>query len=152
MHQLTTSVWANIARTNTNHAILELSPLPEVYADRSLIEQVLVNLISNAVKYSSKKEKPVLKIWCVQTKQNFTFYFKDNGAGFDMKSYNRLFGPFQRLHSMSEFEGTGVGLMLVKRIIDQHGGVVGAEGVVGEGATFYFTLPVVEEKDEEEHL
>ena len=118
-----------------------LSDLPEVEADLSMIEQVLVNLISNANKYSSKKENALLKIWCEQTEKNMTFYFKDNGAGFDMKYYNRLFGPFQRLHSISEFEGTGVGLMLVKRIIEQHGGVVGAEGIVGEGATFHFTLP-----------
>jgi len=142
MGQLINTIWANLARTSANHCKLELSDLPQVYADLSMIEQVLVNLMSNAVKYSSKKENPILKIWCEQTKENFTFYFKDNGAGFDMVNYSRLFGPFQRLHSMSEFEGTGVGLMLVKRIIEQHGGIVGAQSAVGEGATFYFTLPI----------
>ena len=141
MGELTRSIWANIERTEPNHVALELSDLPQLYADPSLIEQVLVNLISNAIKYSSKKEKPVLKIWCAETSENFTFFFQDNGAGFDMKNHHRLFGPFQRLHSVSDFEGTGIGLMLVKRIIEQHGGEVGANGVVGEGATFYFTLP-----------
>ena len=141
MGEMINSIWANMAQTTPNKVKLELSKLPVVKADLSLIEQVLINLLSNAIKYSSKKEDPVLKIWSEKTKENVTFFFKDNGAGFDMKNYHRLFGPFQRLHSVSEFEGTGVGLMLVKRIIEQHGGVVGAEGIVGEEATFHFTLP-----------
>ena len=142
MNELIVGIWANISRTTPNLVRLELADLPEVYADHSMIEQVVINLISNAVKYSAKKEKPTLKIWCERTERKFTFFFKDNGAGFDMRYYNRLFGPFQRLHSISEFEGTGVGLMLVKRIIEEHGGVVGAEGIVGQGATFCFTLPI----------
>ena len=107
-----------------------------------MMQQVIINFISNAVKYSSKKEKPVVKIWSEQTNDNVTFYFKDNGAGFDMQNYGHLFAAFQRLHGPSEFEGIGIGLTLIKRIIEKHGGTVGAVGKVGEGATFHFTLPV----------
>ena len=141
MTELINGTWANIKRSNPNHAILELAELPEVQADGSLIQQVVINLLTNAVKYSSKKEKPVVSVWAEQTKENTTFYFKDNGAGFDMSMHQRLFGAFQRLHGVSEFEGTGIGLALVKRIIEKHGGRVSGEGKVGEGATFYFTLP-----------
>lgn len=107
----------------------------------SMIEQVVVNLISNAVKYSSKKEHPVVTVGFKKTDTNITFFVKDNGAGFDMKNQSRLFGAFQRLHGTSEFEGTGVGLLLVKKIIERHGGQVWAEGEVDKGATFYFSLP-----------
>ena len=141
MGKLTEGVWQNIKISTANNCTMQLQQLPVVWADHSTMEQVLVNLISNAVKYSSKKEKPQLEIWCEQTPEQTTFFFKDNGAGFDMKNYDRLFSAFQRLHSLYEFEGTGIGLSLVKKIIEKHGGTVGAEGKVGEGATFYFTLP-----------
>jgi light-regulated signal transduction histidine kinase (bacteriophytochrome) len=133
----------NISRTTVHHASLELKVLPVVKTDESLMHQVVENLLANAIKYSSKKEKPVVTVWSEQTAGKITFYFKDNGAGFDMKNYDRLFGTFQRLHNRSDFEGTGVGLSLVKRIIEKHGGTVGAEAKVGEGAMFYFTLPVL---------
>ena len=141
MTELINGTWANISRSNPNHAVLELAELPEAQADSSLIQQVVINLLTNAVKYSSKKEKPVVSVWAEQTKENKTFYFKDNGAGFDMAMHQRLFGAFNRLHGVSEFEGTGIGLTLVKRIIEKHGGTVDGEGKPGEGATFYFTLP-----------
>ncbi|MDB5281349.1 MAG: domain S-box protein [Bacteroidota bacterium] len=142
MQRLVEGVWANIKRTTTHHAILELDELPVLQVDMSLMQQVIVNLLSNAIKYSSKKEHPVIKVWSSQTKDSVTVYFKDNGAGFDMKNYDRLFGAFQRLHHARDFEGTGIGLALVKKIIENHNGTVGAEGVTDEEATFWFTLPI----------
>ena len=141
MTMLVNGIWQNICRSTPNHATLYLENLPEVMVDMSLMQQVVVNLLSNAIKYSYKKETPVIKVWCEQADGNSTFYFKDNGAGFDMKNYSRMFGAFQRLHSLSDFEGTGIGLTLVKKIIEKHQGSVGANGIVGEGATFYFTIP-----------
>ena len=144
MTSLVNGIWLNINRTTHHNAKLELAELPVVYVDMSMLQQVVVNLLSNAIKYSSKKEEPVVTVWCEQTDENVTFYFKDNGAGFDMERYDRLFEAFQRLHNARDFEGTGVGLTLVKKIIEKHGGTVGAEGKVGEGATFWFSLPKVE--------
>jgi len=141
MKHLVENIWTNISRINPHHAELKLSELPTVYADGSMIQQVITNLVSNAIKYSSKKESPLVSIWCEPCSEGHTFYIKDNGAGFDMANYNKLFGAFQRLHSINDFDGTGVGLTLVKKIIEKHGGTVGAEGKVDEGATFYFTLP-----------
>lgn len=135
------SVWDTLLFTSPHRATLVMNNLPPVLADASMIEQVVVNLTSNAVKYSSKKEKPVIEVGATETDEAVTIYIKDNGAGFDMKNYNRLFGAFQRLHGLSEFEGSGVGLMIIKRIIDRHGGKVWAEAKVNEGATFYFSLP-----------
>ena len=141
MGWLINGVWLNIGRTTPHHATLELSELPVVEMDMGMMQQVVVNLLTNAIKYSSKTKDPVVKIWCETGEEFYTFYFKDNGAGFDMKDYDRLFGAFQRLHNMNEFEGTGVGLTLVKRIIEKHGGTIAAEAEVDKGATFYFTLP-----------
>ncbi len=110
-------------------------------ADHALIRQVWTNLISNAIKYSSKKSDPRIEITC-HSENGFTQYtVSDNGAGFSMKYTQKLFGVFQRLHTTSEFEGTGVGLALVKSIVQRHGGKVWAESEVGKGATFHFTLP-----------
>ncbi len=108
--------------------------------DSSLIKQVWVNLLSNAVKYSSRKEHPVVEVGMVPNTSTPTWYVKDNGAGFSMEYSSKLFGVFQRLHKQDEFEGTGVGLALVQRIILRHGGNVWAESKVNEGATFFFTL------------
>ncbi|MCL6098147.1 MAG: PAS domain S-box protein [Bacteroidetes bacterium] len=120
----------------------EIKELPIVKADPNLMKLVLTNLLGNAVKYSSKAEAPVIEVGPVGTTNNeTTIYVKDNGAGFDMKYANKLFGVFQRLHSSDEYEGTGIGLATVRRIIHKHGGRTWAEGEVGKGATFYFSLP-----------
>lgn len=111
-----------------------------VIADRVIIKQVWVNLISNAIKYSCLKEKGIIEIGSEETDTEIIYYVKDNGAGFDMRYYDKLFGVFQRLHTEEEFDGTGVGLAIVQRIIVKHGGRVWAESTVDEGATFYFSL------------
>jgi signal transduction histidine kinase len=120
-----------------------INPILNAKGDSSMLKQVFTNLISNAIKYSRKKENPRIEVGSWEEDERMVFYVKDNGAGFNMDYYDKLFGVFQRLHSATEFEGTGVGLALVNRIITKHGGKVWAEGKVGEGATFYFSLPVV---------
>lgn len=119
----------------------KIADLPEAKGDLELLKRVLVNLLSNAIKYSSKKENPVVEVGGNKKGNKIIFYVKDNGVGFDMNYYNKLFGVFQRLHAVEEFEGTGVGLAIVQRIITKSGGEVWAEGEVGKGATFYFSLP-----------
>jgi len=114
---------------------------PHVRADHALIQQVLVNLISNAIKFTRRREKAVVEFGYRPDANGGAYYVKDNGVGFDMRYVGKLFGVFQRLHAVSEFEGTGVGLALVNRIITRHGGRVWAEGEVDRGATFYFSLP-----------
>ncbi len=117
-------------------------PLPPLEADGPLLRQVFVNLISNAVKYSRGRNPAVIAIGCQDESPLETVIFvRDNGAGFDMKYADKLFGVFQRLHREDEFEGTGVGLANVRRIISRHGGRTWAEAKPNEGATFYFTLP-----------
>jgi PAS domain S-box-containing protein len=125
-----------------NNPTIIVNALPPARADRNLLNQVWTNLIANAVKYSAKKEKPVVEIGGSKSENEITYYIKDNGAGFDLKYAENLFGVFQRLHRADEFEGTGVGLAIVNRIITKHGGRVWAEAVKNEGATFFFTLPV----------
>lgn len=146
MAELVNKIWVALGHSMPNKATLQVEQLPVAEADASMIEQVMVNLLSNAVKYSAGKEKPVVKVGCRQEDGNYVFYIKDNGAGFDMQYYDRLFGVFERLHSSCEFEGTGVGLYLVKRIIEKHAGSVWAWAQPGEGAEFYFTLPINKHK------
>ncbi|MFH0976623.1 MAG: ATP-binding protein [Spirochaetota bacterium] len=117
-----------------------MSPF-EAYGDINMINIVLTNLISNAFKFTEKNNSTVIEFGGSEEKNENIYYVRDNGAGFDMKYVNKLFGVFQRLHSKDEFEGTGVGLALVQRIIHRHGGRVWAEAKVNEGATLYFTLP-----------
>ena len=120
---------------------IQIGLLPPISADQVMIRQVLINIIGNAIKYSSKKITPEIEIGFKDERANIVYYVKDNGAGFDMAYADKLFGVFQRLHSQEEFEGTGVGLALVKRIIDKHKGAVWAEALENVGATFYFSLP-----------
>jgi PAS domain S-box-containing protein len=116
--------------------------LPDTQADPALLKTVLINLVSNAVKFTSRKDQALIEIGHIPDQANEEIYYiKDNGVGFDMKYKDKLFGLFQRLHREEEFEGTGLGLANVQRIISRHGGRVWAEGAVGEGATFYFSLP-----------
>ena len=113
----------------------------EGFIDAKLIRQIVRNLLSNAIKYSSGAESPVVEIKSYKEDGEVVYEVKDNGAGFNNLYVDKLFGVFQRLHSNEEFEGTGVGLALVKRIITKHGGKVWANGEVNKGATFYFSLP-----------
>ncbi|MBA3665272.1 MAG: CHASE3 domain-containing protein [Bacteroidetes bacterium] len=121
--------------------ITNVKPLPTVVADKNMMKQVLINLISNAIKYSSKNEKIEIEIGSSESARDISFYIKDNGVGFDMKYYDKLFGVFQRLHSPRDFEGTGIGLALAHRIINRHKGHIWAESTTNRGATFYFSLP-----------
>ncbi len=119
---------------------ISIKELPPVSADSALMRQVWQNLISNAVKYTGKKKQAFIEIGSERKDQKISYYVKDNGAGFDMNYYDRLFGVFQRLHSHREFEGSGIGLATVEKIIKKHGGRVWASSKVNEGSTFYFTL------------
>lgn len=121
-------------------AAIECPTLPVIQADPVLIQQVWMNLIDNALKFSSKVAQPRVVITCEALEAHWRFSVKDNGAGFDMKYADKLFNVFERLHHKKDFDGTGVGLAIVKRIIERHGGHISAESAVGEGACFVFTL------------
>ena len=114
--------------------------LPNARGDKSLIKQVWINLISNAVKYSKHKVKTSIEIGAYKKNKLVVYYVKDGGAGFDMQYYDKLFGVFQRLHSQEEFEGTGIGLAIVQKIVNRHNGSVWAESTLNEGSCFYFSL------------
>jgi PAS domain S-box-containing protein len=143
VQELVAQVIEELTAKNSNIEI-KVAKLGTTVGDRSMLQQVWVNLIDNAIKYSSKQPSPQIEIGCINDSRQWkTFYVRDNGVGFDMQYSGKLFGVFQRLHKMNEFEGTGVGLALVKRIIDRHNGQVWAEAAVNRGATFYFKLPQV---------
>jgi signal transduction histidine kinase len=129
------------AETKKRNIIWEVRPLPPVQADRALLRMVLVNLISNAVKFSATRAEAKIEIGSSVGDGETVVFIRDNGAGFDPKYAGKLFGAFQRLHSQDKFEGTGIGLANVQRIIHRHGGRAWAEGVVDGGATFYFSIP-----------
>ena len=128
---------------------VELGALPPTQGDAAMLHQVLTNLIENAVKFTKYKEHAVIDISGRNSDGENVYCVKDNGAGFDMQFSNRLFGMFQRLHGADEFEGTGIGLAIIKRIVTRHCGRVWAEAKPSEGAAFYFALPA--SKEEERH-
>lgn len=142
MSALAWSVFQEVASDDEKKLFdLTIEKMPPVICDSSLIKLVWQNLIENALKYSSKSQIKKIIIGSEENKNETRFYTKDYGAGFDDKYKHKLFGVFQRLHRENEFEGTGVGLAIVQRIIQRHGGKVGAEGKINEGSTFYFSLP-----------
>jgi light-regulated signal transduction histidine kinase (bacteriophytochrome) len=120
---------------------VQCSVLPAAHGDVALLKQVWTNLIGNALKYSARTADARIAIGAREQGRENVYWVSDNGAGFDMRYADKLFGVFQRLHSLDEFEGTGVGLAIVQRIVVRHGGRVWAEGRPGEGARFYFALP-----------
>ncbi|HTJ51556.1 MAG TPA: PAS domain S-box protein [Cyclobacteriaceae bacterium] len=141
MTQLVTTILNDIKYSSPSmNAEIVVYPLMSADADSNLMSQVFTNLISNAIKYSQGKERPIIEIGSQEENAETIYYVKDNGVGFDMKYYDKLFGVFQRLHRDEEFEGTGVGLALVKRIITRHGGKIWAKAEEEKGATFYFSL------------
>jgi len=141
IRKLLDEITVEIAKQAPHKAMIDIGKLPIVKGDDSLLHQVVFNLVSNAVKYSSKQKNPHVKISSEEDNDAVTISVADNGVGFDMQYANKLFGVFQRLHSQAEFEGTGVGLAIVAKIISKHGGKVWAEAKVNEGATFHFSLP-----------
>jgi light-regulated signal transduction histidine kinase (bacteriophytochrome) len=125
-------------------ATIEVSPLPRALGDRALLRHVWANLISNALKYTSRSERPAITITGSVEGDRAVYAVRDNGVGFDMRYAGKLFGVFQRLHRSDEFPGTGVGLAIVGSIVGRHGGSVWAEAAPGAGATFTFTLPAAD--------
>jgi signal transduction histidine kinase len=143
LEQLVKEAVAEIGQDTKGRDIAwKIGALPLCYGDRSMLRLVVVNLVSNAVKFTRMRKPAEIEIGCVDRNQKQVEVFvRDNGAGFDMQYVNKLFGVFQRLHLPEQFEGTGIGLATVQRIIHRHGGQVRAEGTVDQGATFYFSLP-----------
>jgi light-regulated signal transduction histidine kinase (bacteriophytochrome) len=142
MRELALAALEPILAANPGRKIeVQVGPLPPAWADRSLLKQVFVNLLHNAVKYTRPRDLAQIEVGGSSTDTEISYWVKDNGVGFEMEYAHKLFGVFQRLHTRTEFEGTGVGLALVKRIIERHQGRVWAEGAVDQGAVFHFTLP-----------
>ncbi|HXE58065.1 MAG TPA: PAS domain S-box protein [Gemmatimonadales bacterium] len=142
MGELARSVVQELRAADPERSVeVRLEPLPPARADRAMMRQVFLNLLSNAFKFTRRRERAVIEVGGRRGTGENLYYVRDNGAGFDMQYAGKLFGVFQRLHTSDQFEGTGVGLAIVHRIVERHGGRVWAEGRVDEGATFYFTLP-----------
>lgn len=141
MKRLVEDVVKDVSAASERPPRIDLGALPPAQGDASMLRQVWANLLANAVKFSSKSELPLIEVSGCESEGEIVYCIKDNGAGFDMEYYGKLFGVFQRLHSALEFSGTGVGLAIVQRIVTRHGGRVWAEGRVGKGATFFFSLP-----------
>ena len=146
MDKLAKAVFDEIKATVPEREIqFDIKPLPPAYGDEGLLRQVFFNLLFNAIKFTRFRENAIIEVGGYAEGPENVYYVKDNGIGFDMQYADKLFGAFQRLHS-EQFEGTGIGLAIVQRIINRHGGRVWAEGKVNEGATFYFTLPTLTAK------
>ena len=143
LEQLVAQVIAEVAQDTSGRDIAwKIGALPVCYGDRSMLRLVFVNLLSNAVKFTRKRTRAEIEIGYSQEKNaQIEIFVRDNGAGFDMRHADKLFGVFQRLHLPEEYEGTGIGLATVQRIVHRHGGTCWAEGAVDHGATFHFTFP-----------
>src|ERR1700730_12875333 len=150
LDQLVKEVVAEIGQDTKGRDIAwKIGALPVGYGDRSMLRLVVVNLVSNAVKFTRMRSPAEIEIGCVdRNKKEFEVFVRDNGAGFDMQYVDKLFGVFQRLHLPEQFEGTGIGLATAQRIIHRHGGQIRGEGAVDQGATFYFSLPKAQDAAE----
>jgi light-regulated signal transduction histidine kinase (bacteriophytochrome) len=131
------------AREPQRNVEVRVGNLGQCEGNAPLLEQALTNLLSNAFKFTRGQEPAIVEINSQNEEQGTVYFVRDNGAGFDMKYADKLFGVFQRLHSELEFEGSGVGLSIVRRIIERHGGRIWADSVLGKGATFFFTIPSI---------
>jgi light-regulated signal transduction histidine kinase (bacteriophytochrome) len=142
MGRLVRAILADMAPEPNGRKIdLRIGKLPACEGDPALLKQVWINLLSNALKYTGKRDPALVEIGCETTAEGCVYFVRDNGTGFDMRYVHKLFGVFQRLHRAEDYEGTGVGLAIVQRVIHRHGGRVWAESTVDRGATFLFTLP-----------
>jgi signal transduction histidine kinase len=149
LDQLVKEAVAEIGQdTGGRDIVWKIHPLPVCYGDRSMLKLVIGNLLANAVKFTRMRAPAEIEISCVDQENEIEVSVRDNGAGFDMQYVDKLFGVFQRLHLPEDFEGTGIGLATVRRIIHRHGGEVRAEGGVDHGATFYFSLPKAQDAAE----
>jgi two-component system sensor kinase len=145
MDILVKDAWKEVQESDPDRKIkFTVKSMPPCYGDMALIKQVLINLLGNAMKFTRYKDAAEIVVGGYADGNEHVYYIRDNGVGFDMAYYNKLFGVFQRLHSTDQFEGTGVGLATVRRLIQRHGGRVWAEGKVDEGASFYFAVNMKE--------
>lgn len=147
MRELAQELVDDVLKREANQSIvIRVGDLPSIRGSAPMLRLVLNNLLSNAIKFTRSRSEPIIEIGTEGRENEYVFYVRDNGVGFNMRYANKLFGVFQRLHSSENYEGTGVGLAIVQRIIHRHGGRVWAEGEVNKGATFYFTMPKTEEQ------
>ena len=147
MNGLAREVYEEVRGEAERNIVLHTGDLPPARGDQAMLRQVWVNLISNAVKYTGPRSEAVIEVGSSTANGENTYWVKDNGVGFDMRYVDKLFGVFQRLHGNQEFEGTGIGLAIVKRIVTRHGGRVWAESELGKGTTLYFALPAMNEEE-----